>query len=131
MTQIRGEFEVKRTGEPPYETVDGVVLGRNHFDKVFHGPLTATGTVEMISCGTPVKGSAGYVAMERITGTLDGRAGSFVAQHSATMERGTPSLSITVVPDSGTGELVGLSGRIAIEITEGKHFYTFDYAIAP
>ncbi len=130
-TQIRGEFEVTRHPEPPYETVDGIVLARSKFDKRFHGPLDATGTVDMIACGGPVQGSAGYVAMERVTGRVEGRTGTFVFQHSAAMDRGAPSLSITVVPDSGTGELTGIRGRFMIDIVDGKHRYTFDYAIAP
>ena len=83
----------------------------------------------MLAVGTPVEGSAAYVAVERISGTLDGRGGSFLACHNGVMDRGTPSLSVTVVPDSGTGELEGLTGRIAIDIVDGKHFYTFDYAL--
>jgi len=131
MPQINGPFEVKRTSEPPYEDVEGVVLGRSHFDKQFHGPLEATSTVAMIACGTPVKGSAGYVAMERITGTVDGKAGTFCVKHDATMDRGTPHLSITVVPDSGTGALVGLRGSMSIDIQPGgAHFYTLDYDLA-
>ncbi|HTL14910.1 MAG TPA: DUF3224 domain-containing protein, partial [Thermomonas sp.] len=77
----------------------------------------------------PVPGSGAYVALERIEGTLDGRRGSFFAQHSGTMDRGRPSLALTVVPDSGTDGLAGLRGRIAIDIVDGKHFYTFDYEL--
>jgi hypothetical protein len=76
-----------------------------------------------------VKGSAGYVAMERVTGTLAGRSGSFAIQHHGIMDRGAPSLSITVVPDSGAGELAGITGRMGITIEEGKHFYDFEYDI--
>ena len=90
-----GTFDVKRTAEPPYEAVDGVSLARMHFDKRFHGPLEASGSVEMIAAGTATPGSAGYVAIERVTGTLDGRSGTFVLQHSGTMNRGAPSLSVT------------------------------------
>jgi hypothetical protein len=100
-------------------------------DKQFHGDLEATSKGEMIATQTDVKGSAGYVAMERVTGTLAGRKGSFVLQHSATMNRGVPELSITVVPDSGTDELTGLTGKmnIIIIIAAGKHSYEFDYAL--
>lgn len=126
---ISGRFDVTRTPEPPYHAADGVALARSHFAKRFHGPLDATSTVEMIAAGTPVKGSAGYVAIELVTGTLAGRAGTFVLQHSGVMTRGTPSLSVTVVPDSGTGELRGLAGRMAIEIVEGAHFYRFEYTL--
>jgi hypothetical protein len=84
----------------------------------------------MIAAGTAVSGSAGYVAMERVTGSLHGRNGSFVLQHSATMTRGEPQLSVTVVPDSGTGELVGLAGSMRIQVEDGRHAYTFDYRLA-
>lgn len=126
-----GSFDIQRTAEPPYDTADGVTLGRTHFDKQFHGPLTATSTVEMLFAGTPVPGSAGYVAIERVTGALAGRAGSFVLQHSGTMTRGAPSLAVTVVPDSGTGELRGLAGRMVIEVADGKHSYRLDYTLDP
>jgi hypothetical protein len=84
----------------------------------------------MLSAGTNVKGSAGYVAIERVSGTLRGRKGSFVLQHSGTMTRGVPQLTITVVPDSGTGQLTGLTGKMNINIVDGKHFYDFEYALA-
>ncbi len=100
-------------------------------DKQFHGDLEATSKGEMIATQTQVKGSAGYVAMERVTGSLSGRAGSFVLQHSATMNRGVPELSITVVPDSGTDELTGLTGKMNIIIAaDKKHSYEFDFDCA-
>jgi hypothetical protein len=83
----------------------------------------------MLSAMGNVQGSAGYVAIERVTGTLHGKRGSFVLQHTGTMDRGAPSLSIHVVPDSGTEELVGLTGSMQIQIEQGKHFYTFDYSL--
>lgn len=126
---VTGSFDIQRTAEPPYDTADGVTLGRMHFDKQFHGPLTATSTVEMLFAGTPVPGSAGYVAIERVTGALAGRAGSFVLQHSGTMNRGQPTLDVHVVPDSGTGGLTGLSGSLKIDIVERVHHYTFEYAL--
>ena len=98
-------------------------------DKQFHGDLEGTSQGQMLSAGTSTKGSAGYVAIERIAGTLHGRAGTFVLQHSGTMTRGAPELSVTVVPDSGTGQLVGLSGKLNIKIADGKHSYEFDYAL--
>jgi hypothetical protein len=98
-------------------------------DKQLHGDLEATSKGEMLAAGTAVKGSAGYVAIERVTGTLHGRSGSFVLQHHATMTRGAPQLDIIVVPDSGTGELTGLTGTMMITITDGKHFYQFEYAL--
>ncbi|MCA1715058.1 MAG: DUF3224 domain-containing protein [Gammaproteobacteria bacterium] len=127
--QAKGEFDVSRTAEPGCDMGDGAVVGRNRFDKRFHGGLDASSVVQMLSVGTGVSGSAAYVALERVTGSLQGRAGSFFLQHSGTMARGAPTLSLTVVPDSGTDELVGLSGRMSIDIVDGKHFYTLDYAL--
>ena len=128
--QVSGSFDITRNAEPPFDTADGVVLGRMRFDKTFHGPLAATSVVHMTSAMTSVKGSAGYVAVERITGSLEGKAGSFVVLHTGLMDRGAPSLTITVVPDSGTGELVGLAGEMAIEIVEGEHRYRMSYTLA-
>jgi len=99
-------------------------------DKQFHGDLEGVSKGQMLTAGTAVKGSAGYVAIEKVSGTLNGRSGTFILQHTATMTRGIPQLSITVVPDSGTGQLVGLSGKMNINITEGKHSYDFEYALA-
>lgn len=98
-------------------------------NKQFHGDLEGTSVGEMLSAATSVKGSAGYVAMEKVTGTLDSRKGTFVLQHSATMDRGRPQLKITVVPDSGTGALEGLTGTMNIIIEQGKHSYEFDYTL--
>jgi len=106
-------------------------LGRHSLDKVFSGDLEATSLGEMISAGGSVPGSAGYVAMERVTGTLHGRSGAFVLQHSATMDRGTPTLTIAVVPDTGTDALTGLSGSMRIIIDKGQHSYELEYAIKP
>ena len=128
MNQIRGEFDVKLV---PQADDSAGPLGRLTIDKQFRGDLTATSLGQMLAFRSPVDGSAGYVAMEQVTGTLQGRSGTFVLQHSSTMARGTPRQSITVVPDSGTGELVGLSGTMTIDIADKKHFYNFDYAIAP
>lgn len=124
-----GTFEVKITPQKPEDTEDGVSLGRCLNEKQFHGDIQATSRAEMLTAVTPVKGSAGYVALERVTGTLKGRSGSFVLQHSGIMDRGVPQLSVTVVPDSGTGELVGLAGKMAIDIRDGKHFYDLDYML--
>jgi Protein of unknown function (DUF3224). len=103
-------------------------LGRMAIDKEFHGDLEATSSGEMLAAGTAVQGSAGYVAMERVSGTLKGRSGTFVLQHSGTMTRGAPALVVSVVPDSGTGELAGLSGQMEIIIADGRHSYRFDYS---
>ena len=130
MAQVKGEFDVKRTPEGGFDLGGGAVAGHFRFDKQFHGALDATGIVHMLAVGTQVDGSAAYVAVERIDGTLDGLRGAFLTQHSGTLDRGAPALSVTVVPDSATDELEGLRGRIQIDIVEGKHFYTFDYEIA-
>ena len=123
MPTLTGTFDVQRTPEPAYD-LGGVAIGRNRFDKTFHGPLEATSVVHMLAVGTETPGSAAYVAVERITGTLLGRTGSFVVTHTATMNRGVPALAIAVVPDSGTGGLVGLTGTMEIEIVGGVHRYT-------
>jgi hypothetical protein len=124
-----GSFDVKMNLLPPYNTAEDAKLARSSIDKQFHGALEAISKGEMLSAGTDVKGSAGYVAIERVTGTLNGRSGSFVLQHNATMTRGAPYLNIVVVPDSGTGELTGLSGTLRILIADGKHSYEFEYSL--
>jgi hypothetical protein len=124
-----GTFDVTLDRPPPYDSADGVELGRTTIDKRFQGDLVATSKVEMLSAGTPVKGSAGYVAIERVVGALKDRRGSFVLQHSGTMNRGQPSLAISVVPDSGTGALAGIAGHMTVDIVDGKHFFTFDYTL--
>jgi len=125
----RGPFEVKLAPQPLSYDAGGAMLARMTLDKQFHGDLEATSSGEMLSAGSAV-GSGAYVAIERVTGTLAGRRGSFILQHSATMNRGVPSLSITVVPDSGTDELTGLTGAMNIVIEAGKHSYDFEYALA-
>ena len=125
-TRASGTFEVKLI---PQSAKDDPVA-RMSIDKQFHGDLEGTSKGEMLSMGTAVKGSAGYVAMERVTGTLHGRKGSFALQHSGTMDRGQAQLAVTVVPDSGMGDLAGISGKLEIVITDGKHSYVFDYTIA-
>ena len=123
-----GPFEVRLTPQPVDPNGDPT-LGRMTIDKQFHGGLEAAGKGQMLTAGTPVKDSAGYVAIERVTGTLNGRTGSFILQHNATMTRGTPSLNIIVVPDSGTGQLTGLAGKMDIQIAAGKHSYEFEYTL--
>jgi len=127
--RARGAFDVTTTPRPPEGKAGEANLGRLWIDKTFHGDLEGTSQGEMLAAATEVEGSAGYVAMERVTGTLKGRRGTFVLQHGGTMTRGVPRLTITVVPDSGTGELAGLTGTMGIEITGGKHFYDFEYAV--
>ncbi|MCW5557643.1 MAG: DUF3224 domain-containing protein [Verrucomicrobiae bacterium] len=125
----KGSFtvELKPEGEPT--TADGVSTGRMSLSKKFEGDLQGTGQGEMLTALTPVKGSAGYVAIERFTGTLHGRTGSFVFQHSGTMNDGAQQLSITVVPGSGTGGLAGILGTFKLNIVEGKHLYEFEYTL--
>ena len=127
--QATGSFEVKITPLSLDEKTAAATLGRMAIDKQFHGPLQATSKGEMLTAGASVKGSAGYVAVEHVTGTLNGQSGSFTLQHTGTMNRGAPQLSITVVPDSGTGALTGLSGSMTINIADGKHFYDFTYTL--
>ena len=126
-----GAFDVKVEAQGEPDKAGGSTLGRYSLDKQYHGDLEATAKGTMLTAGTDVKGSAGYVAMERVTGTLQGRSGSFVLQHTATMTRGEPQLSITVVPDSGSGQLAGLTGKMTIIIAAGKHSYEFDYTLPP
>ena len=117
------------TPQAAEEQIAAAQLGRMLIDKTFVGDLTATSNGQMVAAMGAVEGSAGYVAMERVSGTLHGRSGTFVLQHSSTMHRGTPQQSITVVPDSGTDELAGLRGQMVIDIVDGEHFYTFDYVL--
>lgn len=129
-THASGTFEVKLNPQKPdNKEAESANLVRMSIDKQFHGELEATGKGEMLSAVTDVKGSAGYVAIERVSGTLRGRSGTFVLQHSGTMTRGAAQMSVTVVPDSGTGQLAGLAGKMTIEITDGKHSYEFDYTL--
>ena len=125
----RGEFVVSL--KPlAFEGADPELkLGRMSIDKQITGDLTASTVGQMLSAMTSTDGSAGYVAIERVAGVLNGKRGTFVLQHSGTMNRGTPSLVVTVVPDSGTEELVGLEGEFKINIEEGKHSYEFTYRL--
>lgn len=125
----KGTFTVEMKPLSDARADGGVSLGRMSLDKRFEGDLVATGHGEMLTAMTAVKGSAGYVAIERVTGSLNGRSGSFVFQHTGTMTRGAQQLSISVVPDSGTGALAGISGSFRINIVDGKHFYEFEYAL--
>ena len=128
MPTIHGKFDVKMQPQPP-DALTGESIGRFVLDKRYHGELDATGAGQMLAIRSPVPGSAGYVAMERVTGTLGGRAGSFALQHSGVMTRGVAELLLTVVPDSGTEALEGLSGSMTIDITGGEHFYGFEYTL--
>ena len=125
----KGEFVVKLLPLAVEDQPEGSKIGRMSIDKSISGDLTATTAGQMLSAMTDVKGSAGYVAIERVEGVLTGKKGSFVLQHIGTMNRGAPTLSVTVVPDSGTGELVGLAGEFNIIIANGKHSYEFKYTL--
>jgi len=128
-THATGTFEVKVTPQPSEDKTDDATLGRMTIDKQIHGDLEATSKGQMLTASTSVKDSASYVAIERVSGTLRGRAGTFILQHTGTMTRGARQLSITVVPDSGTGQLTGLTGKMDIQIADGKHSYDFAYAL--
>ena len=126
--QVNGTFDVKLTPQPAAE---GQTWGRQTIAKTFHGPLEGSSRGEMLAAGTAVKGSAGYVALEQVTGTLEGRQGSFFLQHFGLMDKGAPTLTVSVIPDSATGELTGLQGTMTIDISGGKHSYTFTYTLPP
>ena len=123
-----GPFDVKVTAQE--DKTPDPLLGRMTIDKHYHGDLEAAGIGQMLTAGTEVKGSGAYVAIEHVSGSLNGRTGSFVLQHSGTMNQNVPQLSITVVPDSGTGQLKGISGKMTITIAAGgKHSYDFEYTL--
>jgi hypothetical protein len=126
--QIEGTFDVKLTPQAPAE---GQTWGRQAISKTFHGALDGTSRGEMLAAGTAVKGSAGYVALEQVDATLEGRRGTFFLQHSGLMDKGAPTLTVSVIPDSATGELAGLQGTMAIDIGGGQHRYTFNYSLPP
>lgn len=129
MPVIKGRFDIRRSPQPPVELGGGAEAMHVRFDKRFEGPLEAASVVHMLAVGTAVDGSAAYVAIERIEGELEGRAGSFLMRHCGTMDRGAPSLDLEVVPDSADAELEGLRGRMQIDIADGEHSYTFDYTL--
>jgi hypothetical protein len=124
-THATGTFDVKLT---PQSAPDAIP-GRMSIDKQIHGDLEATSKGEMLAVMSEVKGSGVYVAIERVTGTLHGRTGAFVLHHTGIMDRGAQQLSVNVVPDSGAGQLTGLTGKMTIKIEAGKHFYEFDYTL--
>ena len=125
MATALGTFEVKLASQP----TDAPNLGRRSIDKRFHGDITGVSVGEMLAIGSPVQGSAGYVAMETVTGSVEGRSGTFSLMHTGLMNRGVPSLVVQVVPDSGTGELTGLSGTMKILIEGKEHRYEFEYEL--
>ncbi|RQP21980.1 DUF3224 domain-containing protein [Albitalea terrae] len=131
MQQALGEFDVKLPNQPPAEGTEAAQLGRRAILKEFRGDLQGSSLGEMLAAGSTVPGSAGYVAMERVEGSLAGRSGSFVLMHFGVMDRGQSSLTIRVVPDSGTDGLAGLIGTMNIDIRDGHHFYRLDYELPP
>jgi len=126
-SQASGTFDVKLT--PQDDKSDDKSMGRLTIDKQWHGDLEGASKGQMLTGGDATKGSAGYVAIEKFTGTLKGRKGTFILQHTATMTKGSGDLTITVVPDSGTEELKGITGRLTIKFESGKHFYDFEYGL--
>jgi len=129
VTRAVGPFEVSLKPLPMDDGPGGDMLGRMSIDKQFHGDLEGTSKGQMLTGGTAIKNSAGYVAIERVSGSLKGRKGSFILQHTGTMNRGAPSLVITIVPDSGTEQLDGIRGTMAIKIEGGKHSYELNYTL--
>src|ERR1039457_5606248 len=125
----KGTFEVKSTPLPADEAITGTPIGRVALDKTFHGDLEGASKGEMLGSGNPAKGAAGYVAMEYVTGTLHGQNGTFALQHIGTMDQGKFNLNVGVVPGSGTGELAGIAGTMAIVIDGTKHSYSFEYSL--
>jgi uncharacterized protein DUF3224 len=125
-----GPFDVKVSPLPLAGPAEEATLGRMGLEKQYHGDLEATATGQMLTASTDIQGSGVYVAIERVSGTLQGRKGTFALYHRGVMTRGEPSLEVLVVPDSGTGELAGLAGTMRIDIAEGgKHSYTFEYTL--
>jgi hypothetical protein len=124
----RGTFEVKMTPQPPDDSAGGG-FDRLFGDKQFHGELEAIGKGHMLATRTKVEGSGAYVALELVTGKLNGKRGTFVLQHKGTMRKGVYNMNVTVVPDSGTDELAGIAGTMTIIIEGGKHSYSFDYTL--
>ena len=130
MKRAVGTFDVKLTPEAPADSTAEPAAGRMSIDKRFHGALVGTSRGTMLAATTAVKRSAGYVAIEQVSGTLDGKRGSFLLQHSGIMNRGAPSLVVSVIPDSGTDGLAGLSGTMNIIIAaDSTHSYEFDYSL--
>ena len=125
----KGTFTIDMIPPPAGEGAGRLAVGRMFIDKQYTGDLTGTGQGEMLSAGNPAAGSAGYVAIEHVTGTLNGRSGSFALQHSGTMHDGSSHLAIAIVPGSGTGDLFGIEGKLKLEIADRKHFYEIDYTL--
>ena len=129
MPTARGLLEVNMEAEPPFLEQDGLTLNRNEVHKQFSGDMAGSSEAQMIAAFTATPGSAGYVAIEHFTGSIEGRSGSFVLQHSGTLRKGDAQLSVTIVPDSGSEELTGISGSMEIHNEEGQHTYVLDYEL--
>ena len=130
MPTASGLLEVNMEAEPPFLEQEGLKLSRNVVSKVFSGDVEGTSEAQMIAAFTSVPGSAGYVAIEHFTGTVSGKSGSFVLQHSGVMSKGDARLTVIIVPDSGSGELTGISGTMEIENNEGSHSYRLEYDLS-
>jgi hypothetical protein len=128
MKRATGSFEVTLQPLSNTDASSSPLLGRMLLTKKFSGDLAASARGQMLSAGTATAGSAGYVAIDQVTGTLDGRSGGFLLQHSGSMQRGAPTLSIKVIPDSGTDGFMGIAGTLSINVVDGKHFYDFLYS---
>jgi hypothetical protein len=129
-TRASGTFDVKLVPDGDPDTADGIALGRMSLSKEFQGDLQGTSTGQMLHSGTETAGSRAYVAIERVTGSLGGKSGSFVLMHRGTMTKDGQELSVIVAPSSGTGELASLAGTFQIIIKDKKHYYEFDYTLA-
>jgi Protein of unknown function (DUF3224) len=129
MKEIKGKFEIKSTPIEPSSVTKELGLMHMKFDKKFEGPLSGTGVVSMMGIMNKDLGSGGYVALEKVAGELDSKKGTFYMQHSSSMQKGSPTQSISVVPDSGTAELTGIKGEMKIDIIDGQHFYTFNFEL--
>jgi len=125
----RGTFSVELEASPPFEEDAGIAFSRVRVDKRFEGTLEAESVVHMLAVMTPVKTSRAYVAVERVVGTLDGREGAFAVTHLGVQTADEQSLALAIVPDSGTGELEGITGTLSIEFTDGQHFYEIDWSL--
>lgn len=129
LKHAEGTFDVKNSPLDADDATNGTGIGRFGLDKEFHGDLEGTSKGEMLGAGNPATGTAGYVAIEQITGTLNGRTGSFALQHFGTMEDNSFDLVVKVVPGSGSGQLTGIAGTMTIAISSGKHSWKLDYAL--
>ena len=130
MPTARGSMGVNMEAEPPFLDQDGLKLNRNAVSKRFHGEMSGTSEAQMLAAFTATPGSAGYVAIEHFVGSVNGKSGSFVMQHSGIMNRGDAQLTVSIVPDSGSGELAGISGTLDIDNSDGQHSYVLDYDFA-